>query len=53
MPSSHDEFASVLLARKTVSPEQLVEALQLTSKWRCSLGEALLKLGRGVLRRQS
>src|SRR5262249_60678897 len=45
MSAVHDEFASVLLARKVVSPEQLVEAFWLAVKWGCPLDEALLRLG--------
>jgi hypothetical protein len=45
MSARHDEFASVLLARKVVSAEQLVEACWRASKWCCPLDEALLRLG--------
>jgi hypothetical protein len=45
MSPVHDEFAAVLLARKTVSPEQLLEAWQFARRRHVALDEALLKLG--------
>jgi hypothetical protein len=45
MSAYHDEFAAVLLARRIISPEQLVEAWQLAVATGVRLADALVKLG--------
>src|SRR5262245_38416077 len=45
MSSPHDDFAPVLLARKVISPEQLIEAWELVARVGIHLDIALVRLG--------